>query len=238
MSSSTSNRDAVLARLESGLGYHFRDKGLLEQALTHKSYARRHNERLEFLGDAVLGYVIADILYQDYPELAEDSLTLVRAELVRRDTLCEIALALGLGEHLRLGTGERKSGGRQRASILADATEAIIGAVSVDGGIVAARRLVLTLYRQRLADVSRQGVSKDAKTSLQELLQSRGMVLPRYAVVSTAGSEHERTFTVSCEVPELGLTATGEGSSRRAAEKVAAQAMIEKMEEADTDGAS
>ncbi len=231
MSSSGSTK--ALDRLQARLRYRFQDPALLEQALTHKSHSRPHNERLEFLGDAVLGYVIGDALYREHPELAEDALTLVRAELVRRDTLCEIAGDLGLGEFLRLGVGERKSGGRQRASILADATEAIIGAVSMDGGIEAARRLVLGLYHPRLLAVSGQTVSKDAKTSLQELLQGKGMALPLYEVVATAGSEHRRTFTVSCQVPDLALTTTGEGSSRRHAEKAAAQAMLERMEADD-----
>ena len=230
----TSTTDAsALSRLESRLDYRFNDRALLEQALTHKSHSRRHNERLEFLGDAVLGYVIADTLFRNHPELAEDALTLVRAQLVRRDTLSGIAVEIGLGEYLKLGTGERKSGGRQRASILADTVEAVIGAVSLDGGIEAARTLVQRLYGTHLDAVDSDSVSKDAKTTLQELLQGRSLALPVYDVVATAGSEHRRTFTVSCRVEDLGLETTGRGSSRRAAEKAAAEAMIERLESDD-----
>jgi ribonuclease-3 len=229
VSNTSTTDDGRLARLEARLNYRFHDRALLEQALTHRSHSRRHNERLEFLGDAVLGYVIADVLYREHPHLAEDALTLLRAELVRGDTLGEIAAGLGLGECLRLGAGERKSGGRQRKSILADAMEAVIGAVSLDGGVDAAHALVKTLFAGQLADVDERPVSKDAKTTLQELLQARALALPHYEVVSTSGSEHRRTFTVSCTVPDLALTTTGEGTSRRAAEKSAAEAMIERM---------
>lgn len=226
----TNSTDAgTLNRLESRIGYRFNDRALLEQALTHKSHSRHHYERLEFLGDAVLGYVIAETLYTDHPELAEDALTLVRAQLVRRDTLSAIAGDLGLGEFLKLGTGERKSGGRQRASILADAVEAVIGAVSLDGGIEAAVALVQRLYGNHLKAVDSENVSKDAKTALQELLQGRSLALPAYEVVATAGSEHKRIFTVSCRVEDLGVQTTGSGSSRRAAEQAAAEAMVEQL---------
>ncbi len=232
MSSISSNRDQALKRLEGRLDYHFKNARLLELALTHKSHSRQHNERLEFLGDAVLGYAIAEALYTDQPELAEDALTLIRAALVRKETLAEVAQGLGLGEFLSLGSGERKSGGRQRASILADTLEAIIGAVNLDGGVQAARSLVLRLFAQRLAEAGAQGASKDPKTRLQELLQGRALALPVYEVVAALGSEHKRTFTVSCQVEDLALTTTGRGSSRRAAEKNAAQAMIEAVEQA------
>ncbi len=230
----TNTTDAsALNRLESRIGYRFRNRSLLEQSLTHKSHSRQHNERLEFLGDAVLGYLIADTLYQTHPELAEDALTLVRAQLVRRDTLNRIAVELELGDFLRLGIGERKSGGRQRASILADAVEAVIGAVSLDGGIEAARALVHKLYVTHLEAIDSRGVSKDPKTTLQELLQGRSLALPVYEVVGTSGSDHRRTFTVCCRVDDLELTTTGSGSSRRAAEKTAAEAMIERLGEHD-----
>lgn len=232
MSSISSNRDQALKRLEGRLDYHFKNARLLELALTHKSHSRQHNERLEFLGDAVLGYAIAEALYTDQPELAEDALTLIRAALVRKETLAEVAQGLGLGEFLSLGSGERKSGGRQRASILADTLEAIIGAVNLDGGVQAARSLVLRLFAQRLAEAGARGASKDPKTRLQELLQGRALALPVYEVVAALGSEHKRTFTVSCQVEDLALTTTGRGSSRRAAEKNAAQAMIEAVEQA------
>ena len=232
VSSTSSNRDQALKRLQGRLGYQFEDGRLLELALTHKSHSRQHNERLEFLGDAVLGYVIADALYKDQTALAEDALTLIRAALVRKDTLAEVALDIGLGEFLSLGSGERKSGGRQRSSILADTLEAIIGAVNLDGGIEQARLLVLRLFAERLADAGERGASKDPKTRLQELLQGRALALPVYEVVAALGSEHQRTFTVSCQVADLALTTTGRGPSRRAAEKSAAAAMIAAVQEA------
>ena len=232
MSSTSSNRREALRRLERRLDYHFEDAQLLELALTHKSHSREHNERLEFLGDAVLGYAVAESLFTDQPDLAEDALTLIRASLVRKETLAEVAQGIGLGEFLSLGSGERKSGGRQRASILADTLEAIIGAVNLDGGIEAARALVLRLLAERLLEAPERGASKDAKTRLQELLQGRALALPVYEVVATLGSEHERTFTVSCQVKDLSLTTTGRGPSRRAAEKSAAEAMITAVEEA------
>lgn len=233
MTGTNSNDAQALNGLESRIGYRFNDRALLEQALTHKSHSSHHNERLEFLGDAVLGYVIAETLYIAHPELAEDALTLVRAQLVRRDTLSSIAGELDLGNFLKLGAGERKSGGRQRASILADTVEALIGAVSLDGGIEAAVALVQRLYGAHLQAVDSENVSKDAKTALQELLQGRSLALPVYEVVATAGSEHRRTFTVSCRVEDLGLETTGSGSSRRAAEQTAAEAMIEQLDTRD-----
>ncbi|MGE0625458.1 MAG: ribonuclease III [Pseudomonadales bacterium] len=229
----TNTTDGALSRLERRIGYRFSSQVLLEQALTHKSHSRQHNERLEFLGDAVLGYVIAETLYREHPGIAEDALTLARAQLVRRDTLSGIALELGLGDYLKLGTGERKSGGRQRASILADAVEAVIGAVSLDGGIEAARSLVQRLYASHLKAVDPGSVSKDAKTALQELLQGRALSLPVYEVTATGGSEHRRTFTVRCRVGDLALETTGTGSSRRAAEQAAAEAMIESLDSHD-----
>jgi ribonuclease-3 len=215
-----------LRKLERRLGYEFNDTALFEQALTHKSHGTPNNERLEFLGDAVLGYVIAHELYLQHLTLAEDALTLMRASLVRKETLHQIATHLQIGDFLRLGIGERKSGGQQRASILADALEAIIGAVRLDGGIEAAGDLVTRLFEQRLQAVINQEF-KDPKTRLQELLQSRKLPLPGYEVIATSGSEHSRTFTVSCVVSELDLTAEGAGASRRDAEKVAAEIMIE-----------
>ncbi len=230
MSSISSSRATELDRLERRLAYQFTDRGLLDQALTHKSHSRLHNERLEFLGDAVLGYVIADILYADPSNGAEDALTITRADLVRGDTLAVLARRLGLGEFLRLGSGERKSGGRDRTSIIADALEAVIGAISLDGGLAAARACIEHLYADELTRLDDRQVSKDAKTRLQERLQAQALALPSYAVVSEEGSDHDRTFTVSCAVPALGLTALGRGRSRRAAEKAAAEALLELME--------
>ena len=217
-----------LSKLERRLGYEFEDADLLQQALTHKSHGTPNNERFEFLGDAVLGYVIAHELFVLYGDEAEDALTQMRANLVRKETLHQIALQQQLGEFLRLGVGERKSGGRERASILADALEAVIGAVRVDGGIAAATELVLRLFEQHLRTADAQEF-KDAKTRLQELLQSRKFQLPVYSVTETTGSEHRRSFTVSCDVVELNLSTSGSGSSRRDAEKTAADAMIEQL---------
>jgi ribonuclease-3 len=197
-----------LRKLERRLGYEFNDADLLQQAVTHKSHGSPNNERLEFLGDAVLGYVIAHELFQLYSEEAEDALTQMRANLVRKETLHQIASQLQLGDCLRLGVGERKSGGRERASILADALEAVIGAVRLDGGIEAARQLVLRLYAERLGNADTQEF-KDAKTRLQELLQSRKLQLPVYSVIETSGSEHRRSFTVRCKVVELALMTSG-----------------------------
>jgi ribonuclease-3 len=219
-----------LRKLERKLGYEFNDAALLEQALTHKSHGTPNNERLEFLGDAVLGDVIAHELYLQHQTLAEDALTLMRASLVRKETLHQIAVQLSIGDCLRLGIGERKSGGRERASILADALEAIIGAVRLDGGIEAAHTLVKQIFEQRLQAVTDQEF-KDSKTRLQELLQSRKLSLPAYDVVATQGSEHNRTFTVHCVVLEFDLTAQGSGPSRRDAEKAAAETMLERLAE-------
>lgn len=215
--------------LEKRLRYEFDDKTLLEQALTHRSFGKNNNERLEFLGDAVLGYVIAETLYLNQPDLHEDNLTLLRAHLVRRDTLHDIASSLNLGEYLRLGEGERKSGGRQRASILADALEAVLAAVLLDNGIEAARQLILHLFAARLENLEVQGV-KDPKTRLQELLQAAALDLPVYEVVTLSGADHERIFTVNCTVASLSLSTTGTGSTRRGSEKSAAEKMIEAVQ--------
>jgi ribonuclease-3 len=226
-------KTAELSQLERRLGYTFENQELLLRALTHKSHSRQHNERLEFLGDAVLGYVIADTLYRDHPELAEDALTILRADLVRRETLGELGTTLGIGDFLRLGAGERKSGGKKRVSILADAVEAIIGAISLDGGLEAGRGVVLTIYGDLLKDVRARRIRavKDAKTQLQEFLQGRSLPLPVYDVVETSGSDHRRIFTVACRVESLDQVTTGTGSSRRAAEKEAAEAMIGRIED-------
>lgn len=225
-------KSATLEKLQRRINFHFSNLPLLEQALTHRSYAKVNNERLEFLGDAVLGYVIADSLYATYPDVAEDDLTLMRANLVRKETLYEIATELNLGDYLRLGLGERKSGGRDRASILADALEAVFGAVMLDGGVEAARTIILMLFSQRLAGALDEE-TKDPKTRLQELLQGRKLELPVYEVVEMTGSEHRRSFVVSCEVGFLALTSRGAGNSRREAEKNAAMAMLEQIEDAE-----
>jgi ribonuclease III len=234
MSSSPSTRDtstrsaAADARLQVVLGYRFNDPALLVQALTHKSFARDHNERLEFLGDAVLGYVIAHRLFEDRPDVQEDTLSLLRAGLVRKETLAAVAADLSLGSYLRLGVGERRSGGHHRASILANALEAVIGAVHLDGGIEAARALTLRLLEARLRDLSADGL-KDAKTRLQEALQGANCELPVYVIEDTVGSAHARTFKVSCRVSAFDITVIAEGRSRRTAEQRAAELMLEQV---------
>lgn len=215
--------------LEEALGYRFADGQLLEQALTHRSYGTPHNERLEFLGDGVLGCIIAAELYERFGSLREGELSRLRASLVREQRLHELATALGLGEHLRLGEGELKSGGFRRPSILADALEALVGAVFLDGGFDAARGVVVRLYRSRLEAMDASGAEKDPKTRLQEWLQSRRYALPRYSVVATRGAAHDQHFDVECLVEDLQLRTTGSGTSRRLAEQEAARAAYERL---------
>jgi ribonuclease-3 len=216
------------ARLEASLGYRFADAALLLQALTHKSHGHPHNERLEFLGDAVLGYVVADRLYRLRPGEREDALSLIRASLVRKETLAEVAAELGLGPHLRLGLGERRSGGHRRPSILANSLEAVIGAVHLDGGVEAAAALIDRLLGARMASASAHA-AKDSKTRLQELLQSANLALPEYTIEETTGVAHARTFTVRCHVAALDLSVVAEGPSRRAAETEAAARMLDQV---------
>jgi ribonuclease-3 len=225
---STSDPTGGTARLEAALGYSFRDRLLLEQALTHKSCGRDHNERLEFLGDAVLGYLVAERLYRLRPAEREDALSLIRSSLVRKETLAEVAGELELGRYLRLRIGERRSGGHRRISILADALEAIIGAVQCDGGIDAAGALVDRLLGARMAAASAD-TAKDPKTRLQELLQGSNLPVPEYGIEATTGVAHARTFTVRCHVPALGLATVASGGSRRAAEAEAAARMLEQV---------
>lgn len=222
--------DADLQRLEAALGYTFADPSLLVRALTHKSASRDNNEKLEFLGDAVLGYVIARRLFEAHPGAGEDAMTLMRASLVRRDTLAQVAAELDIAAYLRLGVGERRSGGRKRVSILADAMEAIIGAVHEDGGIEPTVVVISRLFDSRLAILDLD-VMKDPKTRLQELLQGAGLPLPEYEVVDTQGSDHQQVFSVRCRVEALDVALTGEGRSRRSAEKHAAEAMLAEIED-------
>ncbi|MDB5810432.1 MAG: rnc [Betaproteobacteria bacterium] len=203
-------------------GYPFVNADLLRQSLTHRSFGAPHNERLEFLGDGVLNCIIAALLFERFPQLAEGDLSRLRASLVNQQSLYEIAQQIELGGELLLGEGELKSGGAQRPSILADAIEALIGATFLDGGFDAARAVVVRLFERQLAGADPQTVGKDAKTLLQELLQSRRIALPQYSVVATAGEAHEQNFRVECAIPELKIRTQGEGSSRRAAEQIAA----------------
>lgn len=211
-------------------GYRFANPALLRQALTHRSHSADHNERLEFLGDAVLNCVIAAELYRVYPALAEGDLSRVRASLVNGQNLCNLANALTLGPRLLLGEGEIRSGGAQRPSMLADAVEALIGAVFLDGGFEAAKTFTLTIFAESLRGVDPRVAGKDAKTLLQELLQARHLPLPQYAVVATAGDAHEQSFQVECSVPDLNIKTLGGGSSRRAAEQAAARCAYDMIE--------
>ncbi|MFM7118759.1 MAG: ribonuclease III [Gammaproteobacteria bacterium] len=221
-------------RVESALGHRFRDRQLLDLALTHRSAGRQgradrqHNERLEFLGDAVLGQLVAERLYRLRPLESEDALSIVRASLVRKETLAEIASILGLGDAIRLGSGERQSGGHKRPSILANALEALIGAVYLDGGHEAAGTLIDRLYGDRLVTASADA-AKDAKTRLQEYLQAQNQALPVYAVEAVSGLAHARVFSVSCRIPAWDLCIAAQGTSRRAAEVAAAGRALDEV---------
>lgn len=218
---------AVLLELQSRLNYRFGDLNLLQTALTHRSFSSDHYERLEFLGDAVLDLSISDMLYQQLRGLPEGDLSRIRANLVRQETLHQIAVELGLPACLRLGEGETRSGGQKRPSILADAVEAVIGAVYLDGGFEVAQRLVRQLYRNVDINPQMQAIGKDAKTELQEWLQARRMKLPTYTVVAVLGAAHKQNFDVECHIEALQLSQRGLGGSRRAAEQSAAAAMLQ-----------
>jgi ribonuclease III len=211
---------------ERELGYRFSDPALLDAALTHRSAGRANYERLEFLGDSVLNFVVAVLAFQAYPESDEGDLSRYRAALVSSHTLAAVAGELGLGEQLRLGSGELKSGGFRRGSILADSLEALFGAVYLDGGLEDSRAVISRLLAARLERLPGAEALKDPKTRLQEELQGRGLALPKYAVEEVAGEPHEQWFVASCEVAGLGLRERGEGSSRRKAEQEAAQRVL------------
>ena len=231
-----------MSDFRAALGHAFGDPALLAEALTHRSHGHLHNERLEFLGDALLNHAIAEALFRALPRAREGELTRIRAELVREATLAALARELELGDALLLGPGELKSGGYRRDSILADALEAVIGAVYLDAGWEACRALVHRWFASRLAQVTETRVEKDAKTRLQEWLQGRGHALPEYELLGSSGSEHAKTFQARCAVPALDLAAEGTGTSRRAAEMAAATALLRLLEtpvakgEKDADG--
>jgi ribonuclease-3 len=212
--------------LERALGYKFTERGLLQQAVTHRSYGAPHNERLEFLGDSMLNCVVAAQLYARFPALREGDLSRLRANLVRQDTLHKVADGLKLGDYLQLGEGELKSGGFRRPSILADAFEATLGAIFLDSGFSAVEETIVRLYVELFNGIDPRNTGKDPKTLLQEVLQGRHMSLPVYVLLSTYGEAHAQKFEVECSVPELRIRTTGTGSSRRAAEQEAAQAAI------------
>ena len=217
------------ASLLKALGRRFTDDGLLELALTHRSAGGRNNERLEFLGDALINACIAETLYRRHADLEEGDLSRLRANLVNQEALAEVARGLDLGAHLILGPGELKSGGHRRASILADALEALVGAVFLDAGFGAARDVVLHLFDTRLASPPPAESLKDAKTRLQEVLQARDLPLPVYVVESVRGEPHQQVFRVSCSVDPLQIRTEGEAASRRSAEQEAAKHALEKI---------
>ena len=215
--------------LDKKFGHVFRQPQLLQRALTHRSYSPDHNERLEFLGDSILGCVIAKYLYSNYPQLSEGELSRLRSNLVREETLATLARQIDLGSHLRLGEGELKSGGFRCPSILADAMEALFGAVLLDSGFDEAEEAVLNLYVPYIETIDVQMQGKDAKTLLQEYLQGRRLPLPTYSVVATQGEAHEQSFQVECAIPSLKITARGTGTSLRNAEQQAARAACQQL---------
>jgi ribonuclease-3 len=217
-------------RLEQALGHEFSDASLLLTALTHRSHSLPHNERLEFLGDSILNGVIARQLFDRFPALPEGDLSRLRANLVRQDSLHQLALKLSLGSFLRLGEGELKSGGNQRPSILADALEALFGAVWLDAGFDAASKVILCLYHGMFAEIALGQPIKDAKTRLQEHLQGRRLALPKYSLTATEGEAHAQHFKIACAVDALNIRTEGSGGSRRAAEQMAAERALERLQ--------
>ncbi|MEI8634103.1 ribonuclease III [Vibrio sp. PP-XX7] len=221
--------NSLISKLERMLGYEFKDKGQLELALTHRSASSPHNERLEFLGDSILSFVIADDLYHRFPKSNEGDMSRMRATLVKGNTLAELGREFVLGDYLKLGPGELKSGGFRRDSILADAVEAIIGAIYLDSDIECVRRIILSWYETRLMSIEPGVSQKDPKTRLQEYLQGRRNPLPAYIVTNIKGEAHNQEFTVSCEVAGLDSPVIGKGTSRRKAEQSAAERALEQL---------
>ena len=221
----------MIHQLEQALGHAFADPALLQTALTHRSHSTPHNERFEFLGDSILNGVIARQLFDRFPDLPEGDLSRLRANLVRQDSLHQLASSLSLGSHLRLGEGELKSGGAQRPSILADALEALFGAVWLDAGFDAASAVIVRLYAGMLSSIAPGQPIKDAKTRLQELLQGRRLPLPKYVLAGTAGEAHAQQFKMCCEIDSLKIRTEGSGGSRRAAEQMAAERALERLQQ-------
>ena len=217
----------LLTWVEQSFGYVFTQPALAEAAVTHRSAGALHNERLEFLGDSLLNCSVARMLYDAHPLADEGALSRLRSTLVSGESLAQIATDLGLGEHLKLGLGELKAGGFRRASILADALEAIVGAIFLDSGFDAAAAAVARIMGPRLQGLPPADTLKDPKTRLQETLQARGLALPTYTLTAVAGDPHQQAFTVTCEVPVFGLAAVGESASRRRAEQLAAAKLLE-----------
>lgn len=221
-----------LTDLEAKLGYRFQNPDLRRLALTHRSHSAQHNERLEFLGDSVLNLAVAALLYRELSNFDEGDLSRVRSSLVRQQALHDIAQTLSLHQHLHLGEGELKSGGLRRPSILADALEALFGAIFLDGGFDAAAKVIDGLYRPILKQVDPRTLGKDAKTLLQEFLQAHGFPLPAYQVVATSGAAHNQMFEVECSLLKLNITVLGNGASRRAAEQAAATKALDAAQQA------
>ena len=220
-----------LLALQERIGYTFERPALLQQAMTHRSFSSEHYERLEYLGDAVINVIVSDLLYQALPDLPEGQLSRIRSNLVKQDSLHSLALKLGLSHCLRLGEGEAKSGGAKRPSILADALEALLGAVYLDAGYDTAQRIAKTWLEDIRVDMNMSQTAKDAKTELQEWLQARKMPLAVYSVIGTVGAAHEQTFDVECYVPSRKKTERRIGSTRRAGEQAAAQAILDTMKD-------
>jgi ribonuclease III len=225
--SSLRKPDELLIWVERSFGYVFKEPALCYTAVTHRSAGADHNERLEFLGDSILNCSVARLLYDAHRQADEGALSRLRATLVSGETLAQIATELGLGEHLRLGTGELKTGGFRRASILSDALEAILGAIFLDSGFDAASAAVARILGPRMSEMPAADALKDPKTRLQEALQGHGLALPVYTLTAVAGDPHVQSFTVSCEVPVLGVSAAAEGASRRRAEQLAAAKLLD-----------
>ena len=215
--------------LEKILNYNFNDKNLLELALTHRSFQGKNNERLEFLGDSILNFIIAELLFKKFNTSPEGDLSRLRSQLVKSSTLSEIGILLNLGDYLILGEGELKSSGWRRPSILADSVEAIIGAVFIDGGIKASHNLIVDWFKDKIDSINPNDIEKDSKSLLQELLQAKKIPLPDYNVISIEGEAHCQYFKVSCTIPKLGVTIEGEGSSRKIAEQGAAEEMLKNL---------
>ncbi|EGW54860.1 ribonuclease III [Candidatus Endoriftia persephonae] len=220
-----------LSSLCRALGYEFHNPALLQQALTHRSVGGKNNERFEFLGDAILGFVIADALFEQFERASEGQLSRLRSSLVKRETLAKIARGLKLGDHLRLGPGELRSGGQTRDSILADAVEAILAAIYLDSDYSTTRRVILQIFESLLTGLDLNTQQKDPKTRLQEHLQARKIGLPSYQVIDITGDQHAQTFTVKCRSEALEQESDGSGSSRRRAEQAAAAAMLQRLED-------
>ena len=218
-----------IEQIEKILNYHFNDNSLLELALTHRSFQGKNNERLEFLGDSILNFIIAELLFKKFNLLPEGDLSRLRSQLVKSETLSEIGILLQLGDYLILGEGELKSSGWRRPSILADSVEAIIGAVFIDGGISAASNLILSWFKDKIDLINPNNIQKDSKSVLQELLQGKKIPLADYNIVSIEGEAHCQHFRVSCSIPKLGLSIEGEGSSRKIAEQSAAEEILKKL---------